>query len=234
MLTIGADLSLERRTTTNGSNVTSTKTIIGFANATIAVKSGEPEVKAPVYSHVRYDIIPDAHITVRRPDVVIVEGLNVLQPPPSRNDVAVSDVQTDTDTIADDVLQDPEASMAADLDAIDAQSSANDAATDQMLADGDTAQADWEADQAQSWADWAEGDAEEGLTDSAESALDIAGDYADSADADYDAAAVDETNVASDLADTSSSLGDLSTDSADYSADTTDYSADTTSYESDV
>jgi type I pantothenate kinase len=57
-----------------------------------AVKSGEPEVKAPVYSHVRYDIIPDAHITVRRPDVVIVEGLNVLQPPPSRNDVAVSDL----------------------------------------------------------------------------------------------------------------------------------------------
>jgi type I pantothenate kinase len=56
-----------------------------------AVKSGEPEVRAPVYSHVRYDIIPDAHITLRRPDVVIVEGLNVLQPPPSRNDVAVSD-----------------------------------------------------------------------------------------------------------------------------------------------
>jgi type I pantothenate kinase len=56
-----------------------------------ALKSGEPEVRAPVYSHVRYDIIPDAHITLRRPDVVIVEGLNVLQPPPSRNDVAVSD-----------------------------------------------------------------------------------------------------------------------------------------------
>jgi type I pantothenate kinase len=57
-----------------------------------AVKSGEPEVTAPVYSHVRYDIIPDARITVRRPDVVIVEGLNVLQPPPSPNDVAVSDL----------------------------------------------------------------------------------------------------------------------------------------------
>jgi type I pantothenate kinase len=72
-----------------------------------AVKSGEPEVRAPVYSHVRYDIIPDAHITVRRPDVVIVEGLNVLQPPPSRNDVAVSDlfdfsiyVDADADHIA--------------------------------------------------------------------------------------------------------------------------------------
>ncbi|MFT4215167.1 MAG: type I pantothenate kinase [Microbacterium sp.] len=56
------------------------------------VKSGEPEVRAPFYSHVRYDIIPDAQVTVRRPDVVIVEGLNVLQPPPSPNDIAVSDL----------------------------------------------------------------------------------------------------------------------------------------------
>ncbi|MDL9979092.1 type I pantothenate kinase [Microbacterium candidum] len=72
-----------------------------------AVKSGDPEVHAPVYSHVRYDIIPDAHTTVRRPDVVIVEGLNVLQPPPSPNDIAVSDlfdfsvyVDADADHIA--------------------------------------------------------------------------------------------------------------------------------------
>ncbi|MFT3798199.1 type I pantothenate kinase [Microbacterium sp.] len=56
------------------------------------VKSGVPEVRAPFYSHMRYDIIPDAHVTVRRPDVVIVEGLNVLQPPPAPNDVAVSDL----------------------------------------------------------------------------------------------------------------------------------------------
>lgn len=56
------------------------------------VKSGAAEVKAPFYSHMRYDIVPDAHTTVRRPDVVIVEGLNVLQPPPSPNEVAVSDL----------------------------------------------------------------------------------------------------------------------------------------------
>jgi type I pantothenate kinase len=56
------------------------------------VKSGAPEVRAPFYSHMRYDIVPDAHVTVRRPDVVIVEGLNVLQPPPSPNDVAVGDL----------------------------------------------------------------------------------------------------------------------------------------------
>lgn len=46
-----------------------------------AVKSGEPEVSAPVYSHLTYDILPGQRITVRQPDVLIVEGLNVLQPP---------------------------------------------------------------------------------------------------------------------------------------------------------
>ncbi|MBA8816740.1 type I pantothenate kinase [Microbacterium halimionae] len=56
------------------------------------VKSGAPEVRAPFYSHMRYDIVPDAHVTVRRPDVVIVEGLTVLQPPPAPNDMAVSDL----------------------------------------------------------------------------------------------------------------------------------------------
>ena len=56
------------------------------------VKSGAPEVRAPFYSHMRYDIVPDAHTTVRRPDVVIVEGLNVLQPPAAPHDVAVSDL----------------------------------------------------------------------------------------------------------------------------------------------
>lgn len=56
-----------------------------------ALKSGDEVVRAPFYSHVRYDIVPGAEIVVRRPDVVIVEGLNVLQPPPSPNDVAVSE-----------------------------------------------------------------------------------------------------------------------------------------------
>lgn len=56
------------------------------------VKSGADEVRAPFYSHMHYDIVPNASITVRRPDVVIVEGLNVLQPPPAPNDVAVSEL----------------------------------------------------------------------------------------------------------------------------------------------
>lgn len=59
------------------------------------VKSGAPEVSAPVYSHLVYDIVPDERITVRQPDVLIVEGLNVLQPARRRADgttgLAVSD-----------------------------------------------------------------------------------------------------------------------------------------------
>lgn len=43
------------------------------------VKSGEPEVKAPVYSHVTYDIVADQHITINSPDILIIEGINVLQ-----------------------------------------------------------------------------------------------------------------------------------------------------------
>ena len=43
------------------------------------VKSGVPEVQAPVYSHLRYDIVPGEYQVVRNPDIVIVEGLNVLQ-----------------------------------------------------------------------------------------------------------------------------------------------------------
>ena len=43
------------------------------------LKSGVPEVQAPVYSHLRYDIAPGEIQYVRNPDIVIVEGLNVLQ-----------------------------------------------------------------------------------------------------------------------------------------------------------
>jgi type I pantothenate kinase len=60
-----------------------------------AVKSGMEEVTAPVYSHLTYDIVPDRVVTVRRPDVLIIEGLNVLQPPSARpasaSGLAVSD-----------------------------------------------------------------------------------------------------------------------------------------------
>ena len=44
-----------------------------------AVKRGEPEVRAPVYSHVVYDIVDGEEQVLREPDIVIIEGLNVLQ-----------------------------------------------------------------------------------------------------------------------------------------------------------
>jgi type I pantothenate kinase len=44
------------------------------------VKSGAPEVHAPVYSHLAYDIVPGEKQIVRRPDILIIEGLNVLLP----------------------------------------------------------------------------------------------------------------------------------------------------------
>jgi type I pantothenate kinase len=43
------------------------------------VKAGLPSVQAPVYSHLAYDILPGEFQTVTQPDILIVEGLNVLQ-----------------------------------------------------------------------------------------------------------------------------------------------------------
>ncbi|HEX4217102.1 MAG TPA: type I pantothenate kinase [Acidimicrobiales bacterium] len=44
-----------------------------------AIKAGRPEVETPVYSHHTYDILPGRSQVIRQPDMVIVEGLNVLQ-----------------------------------------------------------------------------------------------------------------------------------------------------------
>ena len=44
------------------------------------LKSGKTPIEAPVYSHLIYDTLPDQGIVLDRPDIVIVEGLNVLQP----------------------------------------------------------------------------------------------------------------------------------------------------------
>ena len=40
------------------------------------VKAGVAEVKAPVYSHLHYDILPDEFVTIQQPDILIVEGIN--------------------------------------------------------------------------------------------------------------------------------------------------------------
>ena len=50
------------------------------------VKSGKPEVEAPVYSHLVYDVVPGEFVVVRSPDILVVEGLNVLQPPRPKAD----------------------------------------------------------------------------------------------------------------------------------------------------
>jgi type I pantothenate kinase len=55
------------------------------------IKSGVERVSAPVYSHLSYDIVPGAEVKIESPDVVIVEGLNVLQPPVMGQEVALSD-----------------------------------------------------------------------------------------------------------------------------------------------
>ena len=59
------------------------------------VKAGRDEVLAPIYSHLSYDVVPGEHVAVRKPDVLIVEGLNVLASAQARGDrgpsLAVSD-----------------------------------------------------------------------------------------------------------------------------------------------
>jgi type I pantothenate kinase len=52
----------------------------------VDIKSGRDHVEAPVYSHLTYDRVPDETVVVRHPDIVILEGLNVLQPARVRED----------------------------------------------------------------------------------------------------------------------------------------------------
>lgn len=49
------------------------------------IKSGRPEVTVPVYSHLYYDILPEEERVMKKSDIVIVEGINVLQMPKARN-----------------------------------------------------------------------------------------------------------------------------------------------------
>ena len=44
------------------------------------LKAGRPNLRAPVYSHLTYDIVPDRCQVVNQPDILILEGLNILQP----------------------------------------------------------------------------------------------------------------------------------------------------------
>jgi type I pantothenate kinase len=59
------------------------------------IKAGKPEVPAPVYSHLVYDVLDEQRL-VSRPDILVLEGLNVLQPAPQTGErasaLAVSDL----------------------------------------------------------------------------------------------------------------------------------------------
>jgi type I pantothenate kinase len=61
----------------------------------VDIKSGKDEVEAPTYSHLVYDVVPEEKVVVTHPDIVIIEGLNVLQPARARADgrvgLAISD-----------------------------------------------------------------------------------------------------------------------------------------------
>ena len=62
--------------------------LLGFVSQ---LKSGAPRATCPVYSHLTYDIVPGAQVVVERPDIVIIEGLNVLQYGQESGRVFVSD-----------------------------------------------------------------------------------------------------------------------------------------------
>jgi type I pantothenate kinase len=59
------------------------------------LKSGAPKVRAPMYSHLTYDIVDDEEIVLASPDIVIVEGVNVLQTPSRRGRAEASVVVSD-------------------------------------------------------------------------------------------------------------------------------------------
>ena len=60
-----------------------------------AIKAGEPNVKAPQYSHLTYDVLPDAYTLVDRPDILIFEGINVLQSRPLPADGKIVPIVSD-------------------------------------------------------------------------------------------------------------------------------------------
>ena len=56
------------------------RALLGFVRD---LKAGKDRVTSPVYSHLVYDVVPGAETVIERPDIVIVEGLNVLQTGPA-------------------------------------------------------------------------------------------------------------------------------------------------------
>ncbi len=55
------------------------------------MKSGKSQVSVPIYSHLEYDVLPNEKLVIQQPDVLIVEGINVLQVNSRKDGVFVSD-----------------------------------------------------------------------------------------------------------------------------------------------
>ena len=82
---------LERRNIMHRKGFPESYDRLALLNFVADLKSGAERVEAPVYSHLVYDIVANEKIAVESPDVVIIEGLNVLQPPAIGQEVALSD-----------------------------------------------------------------------------------------------------------------------------------------------
>jgi type I pantothenate kinase len=72
---------LEERGLMNRKGFPESYDLRGLTRFVADLKSGADEVRAPVYSHLTYDIVPGEEAILRHPDIVLVEGLNVLQTP---------------------------------------------------------------------------------------------------------------------------------------------------------
>ena len=51
------------------------------------IKSGKDQIRVPVYSHLTYDIVENEEIVINNPDILILEGINVLQPPRIKDNI---------------------------------------------------------------------------------------------------------------------------------------------------
>ena len=71
---------LEQRGLMNRKGFPESYDLARLLNFLADVKSGKERIEAPAYSHLIYDVLPDQTLVIERPDIVIVEGLNVLQP----------------------------------------------------------------------------------------------------------------------------------------------------------
>jgi type I pantothenate kinase len=75
-----SNADLERRGLTDRKGFPESYDRARFVAFLADIKSGKAEVAAPVYSHLVYDVLPGERLVVDRPDILIVEGLNILQP----------------------------------------------------------------------------------------------------------------------------------------------------------